>query len=153
MYCKKCGKEIEEVKFCPYCGADQSSTESTSTQSTQTEQTNQAYQPINQQPYQQQSYQQQSYQGQSYASDDESHFGFAVLSFFIPVVGLVLYLVWNKEYPKKAKSCLKGLLTGVILYVVGVCCVVSAGIGLASQIDDDYNDWYYSAIVETVPYE
>ncbi|MEG0452907.1 MAG: zinc ribbon domain-containing protein [Coprobacillus sp.] len=146
MYCKKCGKEIDEVKFCPYCGAEQTST--------QTEGTNQGYQPINQEPYQQQSYQ-QSYQGQNYRNDDESHFGFAVLSFFIPIVGLVLYLVWNKEYPKKAGSCLKGLLTGVVLYVVLVCCMVSAAIGLASQIDDDYyyNDSYFNAIVETVPYE
>ncbi|MEG0365835.1 MAG: zinc ribbon domain-containing protein [Coprobacillus sp.] len=147
MYCKKCGKQIEEVNYCPYCGADQ-----TATQTTQNEQENQGYQPINQQPYQQQSYQQQSYQGQSY-NDDESHIGFAVLSFFIPIVGLVLYLVWNKEYPKKAKSCLNGLIAGVVLYVVFVCCMISAGIGFASAVEEQYYDWDFNAIVETVPYE
>lgn len=142
MYCKNCGKEIEEVKFCPHCGADQATT--------QTEDINQGYQPINQQPNQ------QSYQGQSYSyNNDESSMGFAILSFFVPVVGLVLYLVWNKEYPKKAKSCLNGLITGVVLYVVAVCCMISAGIGIASQSYDsiESTDWDFNAIVEIVPYE
>lgn len=56
---------------------------------------------------------------------DEASFGYALLSFFIPVVGLVLFIVWNKEYPKRAKSCLYGIIAGVILWVVFVCCAAS----------------------------
>lgn len=139
MFCHQCGKEIGDVKFCPFCGAEQTGQETT-------QQDNQGYQPINQDPYQQQSYQ------QSYGrSDDQPNAGFAILSFFIPIVGLVLYFVWNKEFPNKAKSCLKGLIAGIVLYVVMVCCIISAGIGMASQYDDD--SFYYNAIVETVPYE
>jgi hypothetical protein len=41
--------------------------------------------------------------------------GFAVLSFFIPIVGLILWLVWKDQYPKKAKSCGKGALIGAIV--------------------------------------
>lgn len=53
---------------------------------------------------------------------DETSFGYALLSFFIPVVGLVLFIIWNKEYPKKAKSCLNGIIAGVVMWVVFVCC-------------------------------
>lgn len=56
---------------------------------------------------------------------DETSFGYALLSFFIPVVGLVLFIVWNKEYPKRAKSCLYGIIAGVIIWVVFVCCAFS----------------------------
>ncbi len=47
---------------------------------------------------------------------DAPNAGFAVLSFFFPLVGLILYLVWNDQYPLKAKSCGKGALIGVITY-------------------------------------
>lgn len=142
MYCKNCGKEIEEVKFCPFCGAEQAATQTTQ----------QGYEPMNEKEY----YQQQPYHAQGYNNpDDESSIGFAILSFFVPIIGLVLYLIWNKEYPKKAKSCLNGLITGVVLYIVGVCCVISAGVGVASQGYDsiDNTDWNFNAIVEIVPYD
>lgn len=44
--------------------------------------------------------------------------GFAVLGFFFPLIGLILYLVWKANYPLKAKSCGKGALIGVIVEVV-----------------------------------
>ncbi len=63
------------------------------------------------------------------AADDRPSGGFAVLCFFFPVVGLILYLVWRDDYPQKARSCGKGALIGVIvsvafsiLYVVVVAC-------------------------------
>ncbi|MEG0367357.1 MAG: zinc ribbon domain-containing protein [Coprobacillus sp.] len=137
MYCKQCGKEIEEAKFCPYCGA---------AQEVQATQENQGYQPINEQPYQ------QSYQT---AQGDESSIGFAFLSFFIPIVGIVLYIVWNKEYPKKAKSCLKGFIVSIVFYFVVICCLVSASMWAVNQYDSDsyYDPVYFDAIVETIPYE
>jgi hypothetical protein len=50
--------------------------------------------------------------------------GFAVLCFFIPLVGLILYLVWKDEYPLKAKSCGKGALIGVIV-IFGLSCLLT----------------------------
>ncbi|NLD26006.1 MAG: zinc-ribbon domain-containing protein [Acholeplasmataceae bacterium] len=47
-------------------------------------------------------------------TSDNYNGGFAVLGFFLPVVGLILYLIWNDENPKRAKSCGKGALIGVI---------------------------------------
>lgn len=68
------------------------------------------------------------YRPQNY---DAPNAGFAVLSFFFPLVGLILYLVWHDQYPLKAKSCGKGALIGVItevalviLSVVLVSCVM-----------------------------
>lgn len=49
---------------------------------------------------------------------NESTIGFAFLGFFIPIVGLILYLVYDKEHPKRAKSAGKGALIGVITYAV-----------------------------------
>jgi hypothetical protein len=50
--------------------------------------------------------------------------GFAVLCFFMPLVGLILYLVWKDEYPLKAKSCGKGALIGAIV-IFGLSCLLT----------------------------
>ena len=49
---------------------------------------------------------------------DSSSFGFALLGFCIPIVGLILYLVWKDTSPLKAKSAGKGALVSVIVGVV-----------------------------------
>jgi hypothetical protein len=51
-------------------------------------------------------------------SDDAPSTGLAVLGFFIPIAGLILYLVNKDKSPKKAKSAGKGALAGVITSVV-----------------------------------
>ena len=48
------------------------------------------------------------------AAGDGPSVGFAVLSFFFPLIGLILYLVWKDSCPLKARSCGKGALIGVI---------------------------------------
>jgi len=50
--------------------------------------------------------------------DDKKSFGFALLGFFFPLIGLILYLVWKNDTPLKAKSAGKGALIGVICAVV-----------------------------------
>lgn len=49
---------------------------------------------------------------------NESTFGWAVLGFFIPLAGLILYLVWKQIYPARAKSAGKGALISFIISVV-----------------------------------
>lgn len=49
--------------------------------------------------------------------DDAPNMAFAILGFFIPIVGLVLYLVNKDNAPLKAKSAGKGALAGVITSV------------------------------------
>ncbi len=46
------------------------------------------------------------------ANGDASNMGWAVLGFFIPLVGLILYLVNKDTHPLKAKSAGKGALVG-----------------------------------------
>lgn len=138
MYCHQCGKEIDDsVQYCPYCGAPQSMTQNSDYQY-QNNQTSTPY--ANQQ--------------------DESHIGWAILAFFIPIAGLVLYLVWRNEFPKKAKSCLHGLIVGIVLEVVMICCFASTFVGIVnsddsigsdSYFDEDFDtnfNWYVNEIVE-----
>lgn len=56
-------------------------------------------------------------QGTLQSQSDASSGGYAVLCFFFPVIGLILYLVWKDQFPMRAKSCGKGALAGVIIYV------------------------------------
>lgn len=59
MYCYQCGKQVEEdVKFCPYCGAQLNSHDQNN---------GNGYNPIN-----------QNYQGSYQKPDDESSFGGSV---------------------------------------------------------------------------
>lgn len=70
-----------------------------------------------QQPqYVQSPYGQQPYMGQQPA--DTGSFGWAVLGFFFPIVGLILFLVWKSEKPVSAKQAGMGALASVISTVV-----------------------------------
>ena len=83
MYCKNCGKTIDDTSsYCNNCG---SRIDSVSNQN---------------------------------ASDDRSSFGFAILGFFIPIVGLILFLIYEGKKPKRAKSAGKGALIGFITKIV-----------------------------------
>ena len=90
MYCIYCGKEIDDdSKFCPHCGKFVGKNEPGGA------------------PY--------SYGGNAYrAPVDDANIGWGVLCFFLPLVGLILYLVWKDEYPNRARMCGKGALIGVI---------------------------------------
>lgn len=50
-------------------------------------------------------------------NSDELGMGLKVLCFFIPVVGLTLYIVWKDTYPKKSKSAGKAALIGFLVWV------------------------------------
>ena len=50
--------------------------------------------------------------------NDAPSTGFAVLGFFFPMIGLILYLLNMNTAPLKAKSAGKGALAGVITSVV-----------------------------------
>lgn len=70
-----------------------------------------------QQPqYVQYQYGQQPYMGQQPA--DTGSFGWAVLGFFFPIVGLILFLVWKSEKPVSSKQAGMGALVSVISTVV-----------------------------------
>jgi len=51
-------------------------------------------------------------------SNDDGSIGWAILGFFIPIVGLILWAVWHSEKPKSAKMAGIGALISVIIGVV-----------------------------------
>lgn len=143
MYCPNCGKQIDDsVKFCPHCGnavsistfeqSDNTASQNTdpfgrpSNSASNGAPNNGNYRPDN------------NYQNYSAPprNNDSASFGWGFLGFLIPIVGLILYLVWKDEYPLRAKSCGKGALISVILYVVIMIIyfiVLFAAVGMASQ--------------------
>ena len=45
-------------------------------------------------------------------------FGWAVLGFLLFPVGLILFFIWRREYPKRAKSSGKGAFLGLVLLLL-----------------------------------
>ena len=72
---------------------------------------------------------------QDSVANDAPSTGFAVLGFFFPLIGLILYLVWKAETPLKAKSAGKGALIGFIVSVVlSILYAVIAAIAVAASV-------------------
>ena len=61
----------------------------------------------------------------TYAKEDSNSFGLAFLCFLIPIVGLILYLVWKREYPLRANSCGTGALVSIMLSVLVILLLIS----------------------------
>ena len=68
------------------------------------------------------------------ASDDNSNFGFAILGFFIPLVGLILFLIYEGKKPKRAKSAGKGALIGFITKIVLSIILVVLNIAFSASL-------------------
>lgn len=80
------------------------------------------------------------------AEDEGSKIGYGILGFFIPVVGLVLYILWKKEKPGTARAAGKGALVsfvlGIIFYiVVMVCSIMFIDSGFSEMEDFVYEDY------------
>ena len=98
MYCRKCGKEINDgTAYCPYCGESQGAGAARPQQS----------------PYQ---------QAMVY---DSGSFGWAILGFLIPLAGLILWLAWIDIKPKSAKMAGIGALVSVILSIVSFIVMIA----------------------------
>ena len=67
-------------------------------------------------------------QGTNPAVVDNGGFGWGMLGFCIPIVGLILYLVWKDTKPRTAKVAGKGALISVIIGVVWYLLMIVVGI-------------------------
>lgn len=61
-------------------------------------------------------------QNQQTPVQEGSTIGWGILGFFIPLVGLILFLVWRTEKPRAAKSsgigAIIGFVAGIILSII-----------------------------------
>ena len=74
-------------------------------------------------------------------SEDDSNFGFAILGFFIPLVGLILFLIYEGKKPKRAKSAGKGALIGFITGIVLAIIVTILSVVFATSLFSNiYNE-------------
>lgn len=62
---------------------------------------------------------------------DNGGFGWGLLGFCIPIVGLILFLVWKDTKPNTGKAAGMGALISVIVSVVFYFIMMLAGIGAA----------------------
>lgn len=148
MFCKNCGKELQEdFKHCPFCGDTVDSTENTTVQHNQQQQTFQQVPP--QQP-----------------QEDLSNLGgMKVLGFFLglfgpctlitPIVSLVLYLVWRDDKPKTASAIgrftIIGLIIGfVILLIVGIISAILFAIHATHSIFNFLSDVSFFDTLEDI---
>ena len=53
--------------------------------------------------------------GTTPAANDGKHLGFTILAFFVPIFGLIYYVLKNKEYPIRSKACLIAGIVGFVL--------------------------------------
>lgn len=102
-YCTKCGQQLDDnAQFCTACGAQQNPAPQQSMGNGQGyQQTTNHYE--NPQDY------------PANNANDSGSFGWAVLGFCIPLVGLILYLVWKGEKPLTAKKAGMGALISFCL--------------------------------------
>ena len=67
-------------------------------------------------------------------SENNSNLGFAILGFFIPIVGLILFLIYEEKKPKRAKSAIKGTLIGFITEIVLAIILVILSVVFATSL-------------------
>lgn len=67
-----------------------------------------------------------SYNNSSYQQgmEDQGNFGWAVLGFFFPIVGLILFLCWQNTKKKSAKQAGIGALVGFLLKTIMVPIII-----------------------------
>ena len=98
IQCPTCGATVsDQAANCPKCGAPISSAS-------------------NRPAYQQVAPTQQTYSPTS--REDESNVGLNILSFFIPLVGWILWGVFKNESPIKAKACSRWAWIGFAILAV-----------------------------------
>ncbi len=124
MYCQYCGTNLPDgVAFCPNCGAPTNSYNQSSNNNGTYSGYNSYQNSNNNSNYnnQQQNYQNWSYQysnTQQTRPEDKKSIILNIIAFLCPIIGLILWLVWRKERPIRAKSIGIAALVGVAFEII-----------------------------------
>lgn len=52
--------------------------------------------------------------------EKRSYVGEAAISFFLPIIGLIFYMMWNKSEPEKANACGKWAAIGLVFTIFAI---------------------------------
>lgn len=146
MYCEKCGsKNSENATFCTNCGNKLSNSEpndqvlesstpvdnnvnNVQNSNVVTNEQKPVYNNVN------------NAQTNVVTEPEGSKFGWGVLGFFVPLVGLILYFTWKKDRPKSSKAAVIGALISVILNLVLTIVIVIIGVTMGIRnVKDSYD--------------
>ncbi len=101
-------------------------------------QDNQTYPPQPPQGYNQ-------FNGNMPPQEEKASVGLAILSFIIPLVGLILFIVKKDKKPKTAKACgICALVSFIINIVLTVIITATSGALFSKAVDETMNDSSYS---------
>ncbi|MCH5320573.1 MAG: zinc ribbon domain-containing protein [Eubacterium sp.] len=144
-YCQNCGSPLPEGAVnCPNCNANAQSAENDA--NVQQAESNVNAQPTennvsDNQPYNYGTYQQGFNQNNMYGmppQEEKANVGLAILSFFIPIAGLIIFLTQKDKKPKTAKAsgicALVSFILGIVFSVV--TSVASALLVVDNVLDD-----------------
>ncbi len=90
--------------------------------------------------------------------NDKSNVGLNLISFFVPLIGLILYITLKKDTPIKAKSCGKsalfGFISGIVISIVSfIFLSMMAANTVNNQIDEARKkslSYYSKSVVDKV---
>lgn len=126
--CNNCRAQVDDdTKYCPYCGSrlEENNQENTTYYDYYDNNDNNHNNDDNHSHYDSNNIYNATSSNQSQNTDGSST-ALAILSFFFPLVGLILFLIWHSDMPLKAKSCGIGALIGFISNILlGICCSIS----------------------------
>ncbi len=109
IICPECKKQISDtISECPHCGFHLNNKDSELVK-------------VLRQLAQEEREEKENGYIQNKRNNETASFGWAVLGFFIPIVGLILFLIWKDEKTEEAKLCGKGALVGAIVsFISGI---------------------------------
>lgn len=128
--CNKCGNNLYGNKTkCPFCGEPISGSSSRTTVNRPNPSggslSSQNYKNNNNNTYSgynsNEPYSGPQTQRKTTSGYDSGSGGWGLLGFCFPLVGIILFLVWQNEKPNTAKVCLNGALIGIVVgFVIGL---------------------------------
>ncbi len=64
--------------------------------------------------------------------EDNGGIGWGLLSYFVPIAGIILFLIWKDEKPKTAKACIIGsiinLSIGMLMIIIFWAIIIIFGV-------------------------
>ncbi len=68
---------------------------------------------------------------------EEGCIAWSILGFFLPLVGVILYIMWIETRPNTAKSVGKGIMSFVVVMFLLIIIFLVAGINIFNDIAND----------------